>query len=93
MSSKKYTPEFKEQAVLLYKKSNTSYAAVAHDLGIDPGSLSDWVKRYDNKNDDPSQNPFQLAEEYKALKKENARLKQENEILLKASAFFATKVM
>ena len=43
--STKYTPEFKEQAVALYLKSNTTYAAVARELGCDPGSLSDWAKK------------------------------------------------
>lgn len=44
--STKYTPEFKEQAVALYLKSNTTYAAVARELGCDPGSLSDWAKSF-----------------------------------------------
>jgi len=43
--STKYTPEFKEQAVALYLKSSTTYAAVARELGCDPGSLSDWIKK------------------------------------------------
>lgn len=39
----------------------------------------------------PEQNPFQMAEELRRLKRENQRLRTENEILLKASAFFASK--
>lgn len=38
-------------------------------------------------------NPFQMQEEIRQLRRENARLREENEILLKASAFFATKSM
>ena len=34
-----------------------------------------------------------MQEEIRQLRRENARLKEENEILLKASAFFATKTM
>ena len=91
--STKYTPEFKEQAVALYLKSGTTYAAVARELGCDAGSLSDWVKKATNGDGSKDGNPFQVQEEIRRLKRENARLKEENEILLKASAFFATKSM
>ena len=91
--STKYTPEFKEQAVALYRKSNTTYAAVARELGCDPGSLSDWVKKARNSDGSKEGGPFQMQEEIRQLRRENARLKEENEILLKASAFFATKTM
>jgi len=89
--STKYTPEFKEQAVALYLKSSTTYAAVARELGCDPGSLSDWIKKATNADRSQEDNPFQIAEEIRQLRCENARLREENEILLKASAFFASK--
>ena len=38
--SPKYTAEFKQKAVELYRKSGTTYAEVARGLGCDPGSLS-----------------------------------------------------
>ena len=91
--STKYTPEFKEQAVALYLRSNTTYAAVARELGCDPGSLSDWMKKAQNADGSREGNPFQMQEEIRQLRRENARLKEENEIHLKASAFFATKTM
>ena len=90
--AKFYTPEFKEQAVALYRKSNTSYAAVARELGVDQDSLATWVKKADATANGSDTNAFQLEEENRKLKRENARLKEENEILLKASAFFATKM-
>lgn len=74
--SPRYTAEFKQKAIELYKKSGTTYAEVARGLGCDAGSLSDWVKR---------------AEDLQRLKRENERLRRENEILLKASAFFASR--
>lgn len=40
---------------------------------------------------DAEQNPFQMAEETKRLRRENDRLRRDNEILLKASAFFASR--
>ncbi|MCI1934904.1 MAG: transposase [Atopobiaceae bacterium] len=94
--STKYTPEFKEQAVALYLKSSTTYAAVARKLGCDPGSLSDWIKsdwikKATSADGSKEDNPLQIAEEIRQLRRENARLRKENEILLKASAFFASK--
>ena len=90
--TKFHTPEFKEQAVVLYRKSHTSYTAVAKELGADPGSLAAWVKKADDAVCGSGTNTFQLEEENRKLKRENVRLKEENEILLKASAFFATKM-
>ena len=92
-TNKRYTAEFKEQAVALYKRSNTTYAAVARDLGVDDGTLSKWVREADGATGDPGDNPFVMQEQIRQLRRENARLREENEILLKASAFFATKTM
>ena len=77
--SPKYTAEFKQKAVELYRKSGTTYAEVARGLGCDPGSLSDWVRKAD-----AADNPFQMTEDLR-------RLKRENEIPLKASALFASR--
>ena len=91
--SPRYTAEFKEKAVELYKKSGATYTEVARGLGIDAGSLSDWVKRADAADaagGPQGANPFELAEENRRLRREVARLEREREILLKASAFFAS---
>lgn len=89
--SPRYTAEFKQKAVELYKKSGTTYAEVARGLGCDAGSLSDWVKKADAAGPSPDANPFQMAEGLRRLRREAERLKRENEILLKASAFFASR--
>lgn len=87
----KYTPEFKKRAVELYNSRGTTYAEVARELGVDDGTLSGWVKLANNdRPEDPEANPFQIAEENRRLRQENARLREEREILLKASAFFAS---
>lgn len=82
--SPRYTAEFKQKAVELYRKSGTTYADAARGLGCDAGSLSDWVKEADAAGPAPDANPFQMAEDLR-------RLKRENEILLKASDFFASR--
>ena len=76
--SPKYTAEFKQKAVELYRKSGTTYAEVARGLGCDPGSLADAADAA------PDGNPFQMTEDLR-------RLKRENEIPLKASALFASR--
>lgn len=45
--SPKHSAEFKQQAVRLYRERGVTYAETARELGVDPGSLSDWVKRAD----------------------------------------------
>lgn len=45
--SKCHAPEFKRKAVQPCRSKGTSYAAVARELGCDPGSLSDWVRAAD----------------------------------------------
>lgn len=92
-ASPRYTPEFKQKAVELYLAAgpDATYAEIARELGCDPGSLSKWVRLAGDSPVSPEQNPFQMAEELRRLKRENQRLRTENEILLKASAFFASK--
>lgn len=87
--SPRYTAEFKQKAVELYRKSGTTYAEVARGLGCGAGSLADWVKKAHATGPAPDANPFQMAEDLRRLKRENEQLKRENEMLLKANAFFA----
>lgn len=89
--SPKYTAEFKQQAVELYRERGCTYAELAREPGCDAGSISDWVKRTDAAGAAPDRNPFQMAEELRRLRRENDRLRTENEILLKAGAFFASR--
>lgn len=56
------------------------------ELGVDPGSVSDWVKRADAAGSDPSANPFQVAEENRGLKREFERANRpEDDRRLKAA--------
>lgn len=89
--SPRYTAEFKQQAVRLYKERGGTYAEIARELGCDAGSISDWVTKSDAAQASPEDNPFKVAEENRRLRREVERLKRENEILLKASAFFASR--
>lgn len=86
-----HTAEFKQRAVGLCRKSGTTYAEVARGLGCDAGSLADWVKKAGAAAPASDANPFQMADDLRRPKRENERLKRENEILLKASVLFASR--
>lgn len=93
-SPRKYTAEFKQRAVQLWRESGASYAEVARGLGIDESSLRAWARKAGESGGGagaPGQNPFRLEEELKRPGRENAQLRRDNEILLKASAFFASR--
>lgn len=89
-----YTLEFKESSAKLAATSEQSISQSAKDLGINVNTLHGWVKKY-YPNNKPSQSELttrELSEELKRLRKENARLKQERDILKKATAYFATEM-
>ena len=75
----------------LYRGRGCTHAGLAREPGRGAGGISDWVRRADASGAAPDQNPFQMAEEPRRLRRENDRLRTENEILLKASAFFASR--
>lgn len=85
---KRYTTDYKEMIVDLYK-SGMTIAELSSEYGIAKSTISDWVKGLSEikVNDDE----FLNLKDIVALKKEIARIKEENEILKKAMAIFATK--
>lgn len=90
--SKQHTEEFKQEAIRLATTSPQPIAKTARDLGIKEATLYNWVSVA--KNQAPTitntqGNQVNLIEELNRLRKENARLKEEREILKKAAAFFA----
>ena len=66
-------------------------AAVARDLGINEGTLGNWVNKY--RNDHPASEELNISERsrLKELEKENRELRMERDFLKKAAAFFASK--
>jgi transposase len=92
---KKYTKEFKESSVELYHRSGKTLKEVGDDLGINPENLRRWIKdsqegKERNIRVFPGQgNP--RDEELYRLRKEVADLRETNEILKKATAYFAAQ--
>lgn len=87
-----YDKEFKHNAVALYKEGGRSYQAVADSLGIPCATLAGWVKEKEQSGEDafPGKGYLKPEEErYRALERENERLKRERDILKKALAIFS----
>lgn len=90
-----YTEEFRRQAVARSDKPGSSTAAVAKELGIDPGQIYNWRRQFTRLSEkqfntlegvDYSKNE---SNEVRRLKRELDTLRKENEFLKKAAAYFA----
>jgi transposase len=84
---RKFTPEFKAEAVALVEASGGNIAAVAKELGIYDSSLGNWVRQAREQAEGaPS---VEERAEIRELKRELDRVKRERDILAKAVAFFS----
>jgi len=89
---KRYSKEFKLQAVKRCEESGKPVTEIARELDISVAKLYKWRENY-YKNPD---NAFQgsghksaTAKEFEQLRRENAQLKEERDILKKSLIFFA----
>lgn len=89
-----YPTEFKESSAKLAVDSKESVAQIAKNLGVNVTTLHGWVSRYYPSKTQSVKSPSQDSslEELKQLRKENARLRQERDILKKAAAYFAGEI-
>lgn len=89
---KKYTKEFKETTVKSIIEKKLKVSAVSRELGINANILHRWKSDYlaNNENAFPGKGKLRPKDaELKRLQKENADLREENEILKKATAIFS----
>jgi transposase len=90
---KKYPAAFKERAVKLAVESEQPIAQTARDLGVNDNTLHAWIGKYHRaERQEKEVNDEHVYEELKRLRKENARLQEEREILKKAAASFAQQL-
>jgi transposase len=91
---RKFTPEYKAEAVELATNSGRPIAEIARDLGINEGTLGNWVNMA-KKRGEVKDKPLDIDERarLKELEDEVRRLKMEREILKKAAAWFASQNM
>ena len=92
MEKRKFTREFKFEAVRLIKDRGVSYTQASIDLGVHQSQLRGWVKKLadDPQHAFPGQGQMKPEQiEIARLKREVTKLKAERDILKKAAAYFA----
>ena len=88
---RRFTKEFEEEAVRLVRTSGRSQCEIAEDVGIGLSRLVRWISQSRDRQIDEPERPGQedVAAELKRLRRENEILRQERDILKRATAFFA----
>jgi transposase len=88
---RRFTKEFEDEAVRLARTSGRSQREIAEDLGIGLSTLVRWISRSrDRLIDEPDRSGQEdVTAELKRLRRENEILRQERDILKRATAFFA----
>ena len=88
MTRKNFSPEYREEAVKMVLESSRPIAQVARELGLNEGTLGNWVNTYRRAHagEEP---PLTISERarLRELEKENRELKMEREFLGKAAAY------
>ena len=89
---RKFTPEFKDEAIKLVIDTDRPVAEVARDIGVNEGTLGNWVNvwRSEHAGEEPALGITERAE-LAQLRRDNQTLRMEREFLKKAAAFFASE--
>ena len=87
-SPRKFTPEFKAEAVQMVRDSGGKIAQVARELNIYDSTLGNWVRRADEEA--AGAPTAEERAEIRELRRELERVRRERDILVKAVADFST---
>jgi transposase-like protein len=87
-SRRKFSDEFKRDAVEIVRSSDRSIAEVARELGVYDSSLGNWVRQDRIDRGEIGGVTTVEAERIRELERENARLRMERELLKRAVAFW-----
>jgi transposase len=95
-TTNKFSPEVRARAVRMvldhageHPSRWAAVTSIAAKIGCTPQTLHDWVKKAEIDSGQRAGVRTEMAEKLKALERENRELRQANEILRKASAYFA----
>ena len=85
-----YPKEFRRDVIAVARKGEQSIAQIARDFGVSESCIARWLKVADREDGLAGRPPGNDAEaENRELRKRNKQLEQENEILRRATAYFA----
>jgi transposase len=84
-----FAPEFKAEVVELCRKGDRSIGQVSKDLGLTETAVREWVRRADIDAGRREGLTTEERQELSRLRKENRILREERDILKRATAFFA----
>ena len=87
---RRYTTEFKAEALRLALRGDRSVAAIARELGVHAEVLRSWVRRHRDTETAPEAVPESLEAENRRLRREMVRLIEERDIVKKATVYFAS---
>lgn len=91
---RKFDAEFKEGAVRIVRETGKPIARVARELGISDGTLGNWVRLDDRARDGADGRLSESErEELKRLRKENAELAMERDVLKRSCALWVKEAM
>ena len=85
----RFSEDFRREAVRLVRESDRSVKELADELGVSTTTLRTWQRTLPAGKPTSAGRVLSLEEQVRQLKKENERLREEREILKKATAFFA----
>lgn len=84
-----FTAEYKAEVVALYRTTDKSFAEIAKELDLTESAVSRWVKQAEVDAGERSGLTTTEREELAYLRRENRVLREERDILKRATAFFA----
>ncbi len=92
----RFSPEVRSRAVRMVLDHQSDYPSrwvairsIASKIGCTPTTLHDWIKKAEIDTGQRAEVPSDVSEKLKSLEREVRELRQANEILRKASAYFA----